>query len=108
MKMDEEYPELPFWEPRKHRRNTDPVTSAAAASQAKNMAAQHMKIIEACLCIHGPLTADEISMWTILDPVQVNRRTSDLIRAKIIVDTGKQRRARSGRYMRVVGIRHDS
>jgi hypothetical protein len=59
-------------------RNTDPVTSWAAADAATSLAAQHATIIIQALCKYGPMGKDGIAQITGLDGNQVARRLSEL------------------------------
>ena len=81
-------------------RNSDPVTSWAAADSAKSLAAQHATIIIKALCKYGPLGKDGIATIIGLDSNQVARRLSELQRDHKIVLTGRNVQSKSGRAER--------
>ena len=70
-------------------RNTDPLTSWAAADSAKALAAQHATIIIQALCKYGAMGKDGIAQITELDGNQVARRLSELERNHEILLTGR-------------------
>lgn len=65
-------------------RSTDPETSHTAAKNAERFAATHAGRIHAALKAHGPRTAHELSLLIGLSVVQIDRRTVELQRAKLI------------------------
>jgi predicted ArsR family transcriptional regulator len=81
-------------------RRTDPATSHQAASQAKELRIRHHGVIMACLFRHGPLGKDGIAARTRLDGVAVCRRLTELERAGLIVQTGKNVQSTAGRAER--------
>ena len=81
-------------------RNTDPVTSWAAADSAKALAAQHSTIIIQALCKYGAMGKDGIATITGLDGNQVARRLSELERNHEILLTGRNVQSKSGRAER--------
>lgn len=81
-------------------RNTDPVTSWAAADSAKALAAQHSTIIIQALCKYGAMGKDGIATITGLDGNQVARRFSELERNHEILLTGRNVQSKSGRAER--------
>ena len=94
--------QLPLdFDPRKLRRRTDPKTSDAAASSAKELRAKHHKIIIGALRESGDMTSEQISDIVSLDYWAVARRMRELCDANLIVETGQVRRNRSGRQATV-------
>ena len=81
-------------------RNTDPLTSWAAADSAKDLAAQHATVIIAALCKYGAMGKDGIALITGLDGNQVARRLSELERNHEILLTGRNVQSKSGRAER--------
>ena len=91
-------PEFSF-EPKEHRRNSDPQTSNLAAHQAPSLAKQHALIVLGVLKKNpSGLTSEEISEKCRLRFDQVWRRTSDLERQNLITKTDTARKNSSGRY----------
>ena len=78
----------------------DPATSHLAASQAKELAARHHRIILECLEQHGALGKDGIGARTNLTGVAVCRRLSELHVAGAIRTTGKTVTSTAGRQER--------
>ena len=78
-------------------RRTDPATSHQAAASAKELQAQHHRVIVACLKRHGPLGKDGVASRTGLTGVAVARRTAELQRAGLIQPTGKTVLSTAGR-----------
>lgn len=82
-------------------RTTDPPTSHAAAHQAREMAAQHHRLIIGVLSEYGPLGKDGIAARLRgLDGVAVARRTTELHRAGRIAPTGRTVLSSAGRLER--------
>jgi len=74
-------------------RRTDPATSHRAALDSVRFAESHAGRILACLKTHGRRDTHQIAQITGLTVVQVDRRTSELQRSRLVrvVDT-------SGKY----------
>jgi predicted ArsR family transcriptional regulator len=81
-------------------RATDPATSHQAAAQARELAADHHRIILAALEAHGPLGKDGIALRTSLTGVAVCRRLTELQRMGRIVPTGRNVQSTAGRAER--------
>jgi hypothetical protein len=81
-------------------RRSDPPTSHQAAASARELQAQHHRVIVACLKRHGPLGKDGIAARTGLTGVAVARRTAELERAGFIQPTGKTVLSTAGRHER--------
>lgn len=82
-------------------RVSDPITSHLAASQAKELAARHHRLIVDVLSQHGPLGKDGIAARLRgLDGVAVCRRLAELSRGGKIVPTGSTVRSTAGRAER--------
>ena len=81
-------------------RNSDPITSHAAADQAQAMRHQHHAAILACLGTVGALGKDEIAGFTKLTGVQVCRRLPELQKLGLVRPTGKTVRSDTGRQER--------
>jgi hypothetical protein len=81
-------------------RNTDPVTSWAAAERAKALAGLHGELVFSALLRYGPQGKDGIATITGLDGNQVARRLSELQRDHKIVLTGRNVQSKSGRAER--------
>ena len=90
----------PLFEPHKHARAADPVTSHAAAAKAESLASRHCAEIIALLRQHPRgLTADEIAQRSsALDRVQVGRRMSDLREAGMARESGEARVNKNNRH----------
>jgi predicted transcriptional regulator len=80
-------------------RNTDPVTSHAAAAQVTT-AESHYEAIHDALVGWGPMGKDEIAALAGLDPSQVARRLPEMRRMGIVVLTGELVMSRSNRSER--------
>ena len=70
-------------------RATDPATSHQAAAEARELAADHQRIILAALEAHGAAGKDRIAALTRLTGTQVARRTCELHKLGKIAPTGK-------------------
>lgn len=81
-------------------RSTDPHTSHAAASSAKELQARHHVLILECLRRYGPLGKDGIAARTRLDGVQTCRRLTELARTGQIRETGRTVLSTAGRQER--------
>jgi hypothetical protein len=82
-------------------RKSDPETSRMAATQAKEMAAKHHRMIVDVLSQYGPLGKDGIaSRLRGLDGVAVCRRLTELQRAGRITPTGRNVQSTAGRQER--------
>lgn len=81
-------------------RRSDPSTSHDAAAQARELAAQHHRVILACLEAHGALGKDGIATRTHLTGTQVARRTCELNKMGRIQATGKTVLSTAGRKER--------
>jgi predicted ArsR family transcriptional regulator len=77
-------------------RTTDPDTSHDAAINAIIFAKSHQKRILACLRWHGDMTAHEMEQHTGLNYVQIDRRMHELVKAKLVQDSGIRRATPSG------------
>lgn len=78
-------------------RASDPGTSHAAASTAKELQQHHCEIIRAALEKYGPMGKDGIAARTRLDGVQVCRRLVELWRANLVRVTGRNVKSTAGR-----------
>lgn len=81
-------------------RRTDPGTSHLAAASAKELQAQHHKIILAALNEHGPGSKDRIATLTRLTGVQVCRRLGELEKLDKARPTGRTVPSTAGRQER--------
>lgn len=81
-------------------RNSDPITSHAAADEAKALRHEHQALILDCLKHQGPAGKDAIARRTGLTGVQVCRRLPELAHAFLIRETGANVRSDSGRAER--------
>jgi predicted transcriptional regulator len=81
-------------------RNSDPVTSHAAADQAQNLARLHGGLIVVCLQRFGAKSKDGIAELTGLDGNQVARRLPELERLGLVELTGQVTKSKSGRAER--------
>jgi predicted transcriptional regulator len=81
-------------------RATDPTTSHQAAAQARQLAADHHRIILAALEAHGPLGKDGIASRTSLTGVAVCRRLTELQRMGRVTLTGRNVQSTAGRAER--------
>ena len=88
--------QLPLFDLPQARRR-DPATSHQAAASAKELQAQHHRVIVDCLKRHGALGKDGIAARTGLTGVAVARRTAELERAGLIQPTGKTVLSTAGR-----------
>ena len=80
-------------------RNTDPVTSHAAANAVDFAGAHHKAIYEALLRA-GPSGKDRIADWANLDRSQVARRLKEMLKLGLVVLTGELVMSRSNRSER--------
>jgi hypothetical protein len=80
-------------------RNTDPVTSHAAAN-AVDFAGAHYTAIYEALLLAGPSGKDRIAHWANLDRSQVARRLEEMRRLGLVVLTGELVMSRSNRSER--------
>lgn len=81
-------------------RALDPVTSHAAADQAKDLASQHFDKIVDCLQKFGARGKDGIAELTGLDGNQVARRLPELQKLGLVELTGNLTKSKSGRAER--------
>lgn len=81
-------------------RNSDPMTSWAAAGSAKDLAKAHAAKIVQCLIKHGRLGKDGIAHHTGLESMQVARRLHELEREGEICLTGNVVKSKSNRLER--------
>ena len=81
-------------------RNSDPMTSWAAAGSAKDLAKAHAAKIVQCLIKHGSLGKDGIAHHTCLESMQVARRLHELERQGEICLTGNVVKSKSNRLER--------
>jgi transcription initiation factor IIE alpha subunit len=81
-------------------RNSDPMTSWAAAGSAKDLAKAHAAKIVQCLIEHGSLGKDGIAHHTGLESMQVARRLHELEREGEIFLTGNVVKSKSNRMER--------
>jgi transcription initiation factor IIE alpha subunit len=81
-------------------RNSDPMTSWAAAGSAKDLAKAHASKIVQCLIEHGSLGKDGIAHHTNLESMQVARRLHELEREGEICLTGNVVKSKSNRLER--------
>lgn len=81
-------------------RNSDPMTSAQAADQAKTISAQHGELIVQSLVAYGPMGKDQIADVTYLDGNQIARRMKELETLGLVQLTGRTVKSKSGRQER--------
>lgn len=81
-------------------RRTDPYTSHMAAAQAKELAAHHHQLIVSTLAKHGPLGVDGIGTQCNIPGHAVGKRMKELLRAGLVVLTGRTVPSFSGRAQR--------
>lgn len=81
-------------------RTLDPTTSHEAAEQIKESAPIHMQKIHDCLHEHGPLGKDGIARLTGMNPNQISRRLPEMMKMKLVVETGQVVLSDSGRKER--------
>ena len=82
-------------------RNSDPITSHAAADSMRGISeAQRARIVKT-LEASGPLGAEQIGDVMRLEPYAVRKRLSEAERDHLIEPTGDTRRTRSGRAERI-------
>lgn len=81
-------------------RRTDPQTSQLAAAQARELAAQHHRIILSCLEAHGPLGKDGVAARTQLTGHAIGKRLPELQRMGRIMLTGRTVASTAGRAER--------
>jgi hypothetical protein len=81
-------------------RATNPIESFEAADSAKEVAANHYKIIHDCLKEHGPLGKDGIATLTGLDGNQVARRMNEMWVNRMVFLTGRKVKSNSKRNER--------
>lgn len=82
-----------------HARRSDPETSKESAARAESLAGEHCRMIAQALSEmpHGG-TCDEVAdVIRVLNRHQVGRRMSDLVKDRIVVDSGNRRPTPSGR-----------
>jgi DNA-binding transcriptional regulator GbsR (MarR family) len=77
-------------------RTTDPDTSHMAARRALLFGGSHRVLILACLRLHGNMTAHEMEKHTGLSYVQIDRRMHELVKAKLVIDSGVRRATPTG------------
>jgi len=78
-------------------RSVDPSTSKLAAAAAKQLQAAHCDAILEALRKYGAMGKDGIAARSRLDGTQVARRTVELARAGLIVETGRTVNSAAGR-----------
>lgn len=78
----------------------DPHTSHEAASQAKELQAQHSKLIVSTLKRFGPSGVDRIAALTRLTSYQISKRMKELQKAGAIEETGETVKSLAGRAQR--------
>lgn len=88
-------------DPAENARADDPVTSFAAARQAREFAGTQCELIERALRMYGAMSKDQIAVRLRLDSTAVARRLSDLQRAGRAEPTGETRLSVAGRHERV-------
>lgn len=93
------------FDPRRLARTSDPSTSHEAARRVREFRKGHALLILECLRQHGDLTVDEMAKHTGLSSHQINKRTSELHDANLIITTGAERPSASGRPERVWGLK---
>lgn len=82
-------------------RNSDPITSHAAADSMRGISeAQRARIVKT-LEDSGPLGAEQIGDVMRIDAYSIRKRTAELQQAHLIEPTGDTRRTRSGRAERI-------
>ena len=93
-------PPLPH-DPAANARAGDPVTSFAAARQAREFSGTQCDLIEQALRSHGPMSKDQLASRLRLDGVAIARRLADLQRTGRAEPTTETRRSMAGRQERV-------
>ena len=93
------------WGTEPRARRADPLTSKAAANDARTMAASHRDLIVEILVEHGPSTPEEIAAHSDggMDKVAVGKRMKELertLRAEVAADI-EERKNESGSKARV-------
>ena len=81
-------------------RNSDPMTSWAAAGSAKDLAKAHAALILKTLMEQGPLGKDGIAFFAVLDATQVARRLPEMEKEGFVGLTGKFVKSIAGRAER--------
>lgn len=89
------------YSPTRLARNTDPMTSHAAAEQVEAFALSHEMRILKSLLDHGAMTVDEIARHTRLQSHQINKRLPELERKGLAQPTTSQKLSNSGRMERI-------
>lgn len=88
------------YDPFKHARKSDPVTSHAAAKSAVKIAGSHReRILDALNVMDG--SQSDIAAATGLLPHQVNKRLADLQDDGLIEPTGYTKKGHAGREERI-------
>ena len=88
-------------DPAVNARASDPVTSFAAARQAREFAGTQCDTIHAALVEHGPMSKDQLASRLRLDGVAIARRLADLQRTGRAEPTTETRTSMAGRQERV-------
>lgn len=81
-------------------RNSDPETSHLAAESARDLQAQHQRMILNALRKYGASGKDRIGALTGLSGVAVARRLTELQRRGAIIPTGRKVQSMAGRLER--------
>jgi hypothetical protein len=89
--------------PHELARRTDPATSHAAARALGGKAGTMRRQLLVTFSL-GEATGEEAAIASGLDRWQASKRTSDLLAAGLIVDTGRTRTGTAGRQQRVLQI----
>ena len=98
--------QLDIFEPRSHRRSSDPDTSHAAASDPRlAVSAKTLmgKVLQAYK-VNGPMTTFEAADAMGIDHQRVWKRCSDLLNKRLLRDTGDRRLSPSNRYVMVLEV----
>lgn len=87
--------------PHPQARNSDPITSHAAADSIRGISSAQRERIVKVLASSGPLGAEQIGDVMRLDAYAIRKRTAELQHEKLIEPTGDTRRTRTGRAERI-------
>jgi predicted HTH transcriptional regulator len=77
-------------------RTTDPDTSHDAAIRATRFSKSHKGKIFKSLLWKGDMTAHEMEKYTGLNYVQIDRRMHELVKSKLVIDSGIRRPTPTG------------
>jgi len=81
----------------------DPITSHIAARDSHKFSNRHYERILKALREHGPMNYCQIAKVTGMEKVAVNRRLGEMLKAQMIVETGRNTPSDSGKDCREFG-----